>query len=293
MNRETFAHYTQQFLDFLAHDQDASAHTCRAYASDLRQYIHWWSSYEERSGHPIILDDAVRAFSHDLLQMIGSSRSAARKLSCISSYVKFLESCVGQRIPFAVPRPEQEESAPVILSRDSMQTLLTLKERTLSSMRPYRDKAILHVLYATGMRCCELVALKLADITWEHNSITIKHPHKRDRTIALSEETMKAIKLYINRERKKAQSLNEYLFLNSSYEPLTTRSIQRICNQFSRHIDEQLVITPHMLRHTCAVHRLEDGMDALDLQYMLGHATRLHVDRYVRMLRERSSADTV
>jgi len=173
---------------------------------------------------------------------------------------------------------------PTILTRDEITYLLdTLPIEEIDSRFPQRDKAIIELLYATGIKPSELTRVRMKDIYIDAYTIYIPHHH---RYVFFGRKARERVLSYINYERPHTDSMYAYAFLNYQGLPLTSRSLQRICAAFSYHLHSRTSITPHVLRHSFAYHLLEQGADQHTVQQLLGNKTRLSLDRYLQLLYE-------
>lgn len=266
--------------DFLLHvrtQKNLSDHTYRAYASDLNQFNTFWLSTTPEQN----IKEALTKFRAHLTKNKASTSTLARKLSCFNSYEKYMND-VGVTLNLDLVRPHVPTPIPQALSTTEVAFLLDhITPEQLDTTFPHRDKAMLELLYATGIRCSELIAIRLADIDMATQSIMIHTKRNRSRTVFFGAKAKEQLTLYMNTERKKAELPHEYLFLNYRHQPLTSRSIQRICNMFGALLPDKKTITPHVLRHSFAAHLLEQGTDPQMVQKLLGFSTNLSIEKYL------------
>lgn len=272
--------FYDKMTDFLLHmrtSKNLSDHTCRAYASDLNQfYVYWKESAPEAE-----LKDVLTKFKNHLTKQKASTSTLARKLSCFNSYEHYLKD-QGITLNLGLVRPHVPTPIPQALTAQEVSFLLDqIPLAQLSTTYPHRDKAILELLYATGIRCSELINIRLCDIDMTAQSIVIPNKRKQTRSVFFGNQAKEQLDLYMAHERKKAENNQEYLFLNYRKQPLTSRSIQRICNMFGSHFPTPKVITPHILRHSFAAHLLEQGAEPKTVQQLLGFTTTLSIEKYL------------
>lgn len=277
MNIQQFYANIADFLLHLRTQKNLSDHTCRAYTADLNQFhLFWLKSASDQS-----LKNALQKFRTNLIKNKASTSTLARKLSCFNSYEKY---CGHQGIilNLELVRPHVPTPIPQALTTQEIAFLLdNINTDQLSSTHPYRDKAILELLYATGIRCSELIAIRLSNIDMDGQSIIIHNKRKQSRTVFFGAKAKEQILVYLQSERKKSENVHEYLFLNYRNQPLTSRSIQRICNMFGHLLPTKKPITPHLLRHSFATHLLEQGTDPQRVQKLLGFSTSLSIEKYL------------
>ncbi len=281
MTRSQFNHYVANFIKYLSTERQASHHTIRAYKTDLTQFLDFWTHLEETNKRSFIDLAYIFEMYCNQLYQAHDTKTVARRLSCFSSLNKFL-SISGTSLNLTFSRPTIQHKSPSYLTVDEMKFLLDeLSVFQLPTQRPLRDKAILELLYSTGMKSSEIVQLRIRDIDHSYKSLTITHTKKPSRTIAMGEHAYARLMEYINKERAIVSHTEEYIFVNYKNQPITTRSIQRICNMFSSFLERSCVITPLMLRHSCARHMLDRGASVNAIQTLLGLAA-VSIEKYTK-----------
>lgn len=285
MNKERFCYYLEQFIVYLKETLRRSPHTCRAYKTDLSAIQEFWDQSDHASKS---FKQVVYAYlNHHITQKSHDKKTFARKISCLSTFEKFLahHEII---VELELKRPAIKEETPDHLTIKEILFLLDeIPEEQLPSYHPSRDKAILELLYATGIRPSELVAITLQNINLTEQTIVIPQSKKAPRVVLFGSKAASQLERYLTFERPAIVSLSEHLFLNYQAQPLTTRSIQRICNMFSTFLPRACIITPSLLRHSCAVHLLQEGSDLLLIQELLG-TTRLSAEKYLGALTKTS-----
>lgn len=272
--------FYDKMTDFLLHmrtSKNLSDHTCRAYASDLNQFYTYWQASNPQAE----LKESLNKFKNHLTKQKASTSTLARKLSCFNSYEHYLND-IGIKLNLELVRPHVPTPIPHALSAEEISFLLDqIPASQLTTTFPHRDKAILEMLYATGIRCSELINIRLCDIDMTAQSIVIPHKRKKNRVVFFGNQAKEQLELYMTKERKAAENNQEYLLLNYRKQPLTSRSIQRICNMFSSFFPKPTIITPHVLRHSFAAHLLEQGAEPKTVQQLLGFSTTLSIEKYL------------
>lgn len=277
MLRAEFHDKIADFLLSLRTEKNLSDYTSRSYASDLQQLHTFWTSTMPEAP----AQEAIAKFKAHLVKIKASNSTIARKLSCFNSYEKFLQR-QGIELNLGLVRPQVILPAPVTLSQDEINFLLDQTPiAEIKSSYPSRDKAILELLYATGIRCSEIINIRLLHVNMREQSIMIYGKRQRTRTVFFSKKAQQQLEHYLSHERKKADNNNEFLFLNYRDQPLTSRSIQRICNMFGDILPAKKVITPHILRHSFAAHLLDQGAEPKTVQQLLGFATTTSIEKYL------------
>lgn len=281
MTFEPFIITLPHFLATIQSEKNLSLHTQRAYESDLKKFQEFWKERELQENKTYTLRQAIERYIRALYHQKLSKSSIARKVSCFNTYEKYIAQSQGTRLNLRLDRPHISQKAPRSLSIADITQLLSAPPEQLDSTYPLRDSAIIALFYATGIRCSELIAIQLMDIDFENQLIRIKGRGKRDRFVPLAGKTAEKMDNYIKQERPSTEDKHEFLFLNYKNEPLTTRSVQRICASFRPLLSSKIPITPHTLRHSCAKHLLMSGTDMLQVQELLGHSTHASIEKYI------------
>lgn len=283
MTRVEYLQKITQFLTHLKIEKNISKHTQRAYQSDLDHFNIFWHSLEKKEPHTWTLRTTLERYLVSLYHKKISKNSIARKISCFSSFERFLLKD-NITINLKLHRPRIEKKLPTFLSVDEITYLLdTVPVENMPTQRPHRDKAIFELLYATGIRCSELTQIRIVDTLMHEKQLRVRGKGKKDRIVIFGTKAHEKLTTYLQNERTTALTPDEYLFLNYRNEPLTTRSIQRICSMFGSLLATPRTITPHMLRHSCATHLLNQGADLRFVQELLGHATLASTEKYTHV----------
>ncbi|MEW8977251.1 MAG: tyrosine recombinase XerC [Symbiobacterium sp.] len=301
------------FLTSLSVEKAASDHTLRSYRLDLVQFYAWLATGGtsvpvvggRRTGRtrkhdfapgeaplPAIGLAELRAVDHRTIRAYlaflqaqqFTRRSIARKLSCLRSFFKYLQKngLVPSNPVKGVQTPKLERRLPVFLDEEEIGGLLSQPDT--STPLGLRDRALLELLYATGLRVSELVALNRGDIDYTDGWVVVYGKGRKERAVPVGSEALQALGNYLAqawpelRARAPAadQALPEErqpLFLNKLGTRLTDRSVRRLLDHYVEQMALSRHISPHKLRHTFATHMLNHGADLRALQEMLGHAS--------------------
>jgi integrase/recombinase XerC len=276
LNKTIAQSKVKDFLGYLEVEKNSSKHTIRAYESDLRQLFDFWdNSIKKEPTRSNSFDDVLRRYVVSLFYKKISKTSLARKFSCLRSFQQFLQA-QGIKMHLAIKSPRADRKLPTTLTVDEVFFLLdAIKDHDLPSPYPFRDKAIFELLYATGVRCNELINIKMSDINFDEKIIRIMGKGRRERMVLFGSKATSMLEKYLSIERPnliKNQS-QEYLFLNYTGGQLTTRSVQRIFEMFRHLLRTNRNLTPHKVRHSFATHLLHEGVDLRIIQELLGHKT--------------------
>jgi len=272
-----------EFLAYIKVERNLALNTQRAYSGDLNQFIDFWKSLSTKEKKILSLRQIIERYLVSLFYKKIDKSSIARKFSCFTSFEKYLRS-QGIELLLQLTRPRLDKKLPVYLSLDEITHLLdNVTCKDLPSKRPRRDKAIFELLYATGIRCSELINIKLEDVDFENKTIRIFGKGRSERIVLFGDKAKEQVLNYIDHERKAIEDHQERLFLNYRDEPLTSRSVQRIIEMFRKFLKVERAITPHKIRHSFATHMLNRGVDLRIVQELLGHKSLSSTEKYTHV----------
>jgi integrase/recombinase XerC len=273
---KTFHNRVKDFLVFLEVEKNASEHTLRAYRADLGQLVVFWKKIIAKEKEvPCSFESVFRRYIVSLFYKKITKTTLSRKLSCMRSFAVFLRS-MGIKLSINFKAPRIDKKLPTTLSVDEIFYLLdSIKNDDLPSKFPYRDKTIFELIYATGVRCSELVSIKVTDIDFDAKAIRVFGKGKKERVVLFGEKAKDMLLKYVKIERPlQAKFKNsDFLFLNYLGGRLTARSVQRIFEMFRNFLKVDRTLTPHKIRHSFATHLLNQGVDLRIIQELLGHKT--------------------
>jgi len=280
--------YLDMFMHYLVVEKGLSLNTLDAYGRDLRRYLDYLGGRGVTAVTGIGQAE-VLGFLASLQKRGLVPRSRARVLSSVRSFHRFLlaEQHVGSDPTLLLESPKTLRSLPRLLSPQEVETLLAAPSGT--GPLAIRDRAMLEVLYATGVRVSELVGLRLADIKRDIGCLTAFGKGSKQRMVPLGEVALSALEEYLadGRALLKPAIGCPYLFLNRRGAGLSRQGFWKILRRNARQAGIGLTIYPHMLRHSFATHLLENGADLRAVQVMLGHADISTTQIYTHVIRER------
>ena len=280
-------YHLEPFLDFLALERGVRSRTCEAYGSDIRRFF----AYLEESGvggpgeigHQV-LDD----YTAHLLQQGLAATSIRRAQSALRAYFGFLtaEEIVLEDPTGRMARPAAARKLPEFLSQDEAARLVEAVDA--DSPVYWRDRAVLELLYATGMRVSELTGLSLGDLDAEHGSTLVFGKGGRERLVPIGTVALEVLARYLNSVRPRLdQGVGKgALFLNRRGTRLGRMSVWTIVSRAAARAGIERRVSPHTLRHSCATHLLEGGADLAAVQELLGHADISTTQIYTHLDRE-------
>ncbi|MDD6879018.1 MAG: tyrosine recombinase XerC [bacterium] len=260
--------YVEDFLNYLEYQKNYSIDTIHSYKIDITEYM----NYLKREEIDVFDMDyeLVRLYLMYLNDNNDKNSTISRKISALRSFYKYLlnKKYINNN-PFSlVTLPKKQRLLPRFFYYNELEELFSACD--LATPLGQRDRLILEVLYATGVRVSELVNIKLCDISEEE--IKVLGKGNKERIVRFGEYALEILDLYLNEGYKILNKKEtDFLFINNNGEQLTTRGIRYILNRIINKTTIEKKISPHMLRHTFATHLLNEGCDILTVQELLGH----------------------
>ena len=294
--------HLKAFLQYLALNRNASAHTVRAYESDLTQFLAHVAAgagVKVRDLAPRLLDRlALRGFLVDLNKHGRSRASAARKLAAVRTFLRYLrrEELIDDDPGALVATPKQDIRMPAHLSESEMSALIASPGNDTPLTR--RDQAILELFYASGLRLSELAGLDGDDVNLGAKMVRVLGKGGKERIVPFNTSAARSVREYLKdrdalvngQDRRDGRSSlprpsrrRDPLFVNYRGGRLTARSIDRLVRRYVAATSTRLGISPHALRHSFATHLLQRGADLRVIQELLGHARLSTTQRYTHV----------
>lgn len=279
------------FKNYLENEKRFSPNTVRNYISDLVQFSDFLKRVFPSGNEPSQIDVVVlRGFLGYLHSKELNKRSVMRKLASVKSFFKFLlrEGRIASNPAKIIHSPRISKNIPRVMTEEETQSVVEtpLKqergEAKKDKLKILRDNAVLEMLYATGLRASELVGLKSDNLFFEDRIIRIFGKGNKERIVPFGESAARSLMNYFA-ERKKFNYHSEYLFLNLRGGRLTSRSLQRIVEKYSRDLQSGKRVTPHTFRHSFATHLLSRGADLRTIQELLGHQSLSTTQKYTHI----------
>ncbi len=276
------------YLAMLAAERNRSAYTLRNYATDLRAYF---AFLDEKHLDVLAADrHAVRAYLASLMDANVAAGSIARKLSTLRSFYRFLQQV--ERIAVnpceGMHGPKQSRRLPSFLSEDEVSALVLAPEP--DKPQGLRNRALLELLYAAGVRVGEVFNLNVGDLELspEGGLLRVRGKGNKQRIVLVGRPAARALKRYLRKGRPElASGPQEALFLNRDGERLSTRAVQTIVRKAALAAGLDRRTHPHLLRHTFATHMLDGGADLRVVQELMGHASANTTQIYLHVTEAR------
>jgi integrase/recombinase XerC len=281
------AEYISLFLNWLEVEKGYSSHTVNAYRRDVDAFFLFVGKINSFDDLDPLL---VRSYVYQLNRR-NKSATVARKLSALRTFFRFLirEGLLAKDPMAAVSMPKQGKYIPVFLTVDEMFSLLD--EPGENDTFAERDRAIMEMLYSTGMRVAELASLNLDRINFETGIIRVLGKGGKERLVPVGSTARQKLQAYLPQRESAVQGRvlrgknveKNAVFLNGRGGRLTVRSIERIVSHYATRAGITARVTPHSLRHSFATHLLEMGADLRSVQELLGHASLSTTQKYTHL----------
>lgn len=282
----------ERYIQYLRYERNASPHTIRNYLSDLLQFRDFLS--QDHPGVQVRADriDAlsIRGFLAYLFEKEKKKTSIARKLAAVRAFFKFLgrERVIPANPAASVSTPKLPKTLPRIMTLEEINNLLDQLAQAAQNGDPAlrRDRAILELLYASGLRVSELVGLNLASVNFGDGILLVRGKGRKERIVPFGSKAKQALNEYLPvREKvlRENRTSTPALFLNARGVRLTARSVDRLVKKYVRAFGLNVRVSPHSLRHAFASHLLTEGADLRAIQEMLGHKSLATTQRYTQV----------
>jgi len=284
-------HELSDFLHYLTVERNLAHNTIISYERDLKKYAHYLRQVEQLGAWGEVERLHILHFLKFLSEQGQSARTIARHLASIRSFHQFLlrEKIVSQDPTVHIETPQFERTLPKVLSVEEVEALLSAPQTNT----PFglRDKAMLELLYATGMRVSELVQLNLADVHLTMGFVRCYGKGRKERIVPIGRMAIEALVRYLEHGRPQLvnprKRATEALFLNHYGQRLTRQGFWKILKRLAKEAGIEKELTPHTLRHSFATHLLENGADLRAVQELLGHADISTTQMYTHVTQTR------
>jgi integrase/recombinase XerC len=286
--------FVDQFIHYLSIEKNASPHTCRCYRRDLEgfeDFLKNSGTYVNSTGK-VEMEKVDRMAIRKYLSFLhrkNKKSSIARKISTLRSFFKYMvrEQVIPSNPAKGVSTPKVEKTLPTTLTVDEafrlMESPTTISEKPSegSKEKGLRDRAILELLYSSGLRVSELVGLNSNQLDLDLGIVRVMGKGRKERIVPVGTKAIKALEAYL--EKRGMLEGEEPVFINSLGGRLTARSVGRLIKRYTRHSGIFRKVSPHSLRHTFATHLLDAGADIREIQEMLGHSSLSTTQRYTHV----------
>jgi integrase/recombinase XerC len=284
--------HLKSFLAYLKLNRHLSPHTVRAYDNDVTQYLAFVASETGKKLSQLQPADlgmeSVRKHLGDLNTAGKARASVARRLSALKTFVRYLrrEELIAHDPTAMAVAPKRDHTIPVFLSEPEITRLIETPNTADALGR--RDRAILELFYASGLRLSELVAIDLEDVNLNGRMVRVMGKGRKERLLPFNQSAHDAIRAWMKdraaiRATRRSKAAGDPLFINYRGTRLTDRSVDRLLRKYVAQCSTRLGISPHALRHSFATHLLQRGADLRAIQELLGHAALSTTQRYTHV----------
>lgn len=284
--------YIDEYLTYIRAEKNFSPHTVLAYKKDLNSFLDFLQSELKVKITPdFIHRNNIKNFLIHLSQESFDPSSIERKLSALRSFFNFLQKKlkIKSNPTLSLKGPKRKRRLPLILSQAQMKNILEphLYEEKVAG---WRDRAIIELLYNTGIRLSEISSLSKEDVDFKTGEIRVLGKGNKERIVPLGENASKTLVEYLDSKDKVSSLKNketDFLFLNKYGERLSRRGIARIVKKYGAKVTEDQKTEPHILRHSFATHLLDEGANLLAVKEMLGHESLSTTQIYTHVSMDR------
>ena len=277
------------FLDYLYIEKGLSKNTVVSYKSDILDVFEW-AMDNHKISLKSIKNHEIEKYINYLFNKGFASSTINRKISSLKSFFLFLQK-KGKILENPIrelPSPKQEKKLPISMSEDDVETLLNAPIQ--DSFIGYRDKAMLELLYATGVRVSELINIKFSDIDLTRSIVKVLGKGSKERLIPFGESANEYMKIYLEHRSQRAINRSiQFIFVSTKNSKISREAFWHRIKFYSRKINISINISPHTLRHAFATHLLNRGADLRSVQLLLGHSDLSTTQIYTHIAKQRLS----
>lgn len=275
----------EKYLDYLKYERKLSDNTYKSYEDNLKML----SNYFDKTLTKELTSEQLKEYFYGLNL---SSKTKAHYITVFNSYYNFLtrENIISKNPLCGIKMPKLEKKLPNYLTVEEIDKLLNIK---LEKSTDYRNKAMLELLYATGMRISELTNLQISQIDFDDDLVRVMGKGKKERIIPLNDIAIKCLKEYINDYRPFLLKLNtsEYVFINNFGGTISRQGFFKILKKLCNKAGIKKEVSPHTLRHSFATHLLNNGADLRIIQELLGHENLVTTEIYAHLQNKKIKDD--
>lgn len=277
----------EQFRAYILVEKNFSQYTAKSYASDVMSFLIWL----EETNVGSVDYNKIREYLRFIHKYNYKKTTIARKISALRTFYKYLyrERVVEVNPVSNISAPKKGKSLPKFLDKDEIEQILN--NVNIENPAGFRNRAILELLWATGMRISELSGLNFGDLNLEHNEIKVFGKGSKERIVLISERAKSYIQRYIEHARRLVakdfppppQDEDSPVFINNTGYRLNPKTIRNVINSIVDKISLPKKVTPHMFRHSFATYLIENGADLRVVQELLGHASISNTQIYTHI----------
>lgn len=276
----------EDFLVFLINVKGIAENTEISYRRDLNNMLHFFEKSDISSVKNITFTN-INSYILYMEKQGKSPSSVSRNISCMRSFFRYLlnKGEIQTDPTMLVTMPKVEKKQPEVVSANTMEMLI--KAPSTKDAKGIRDKAMIQLLYATGMRVSEIIRLSLEDLNMDMRYIILKN-NKKDRIVSFDTKTKNILKKYLSESRNiLADEKIENLFVNCNGKEMTRQGFWKIIKGYAKEIGIPKDISPHTLRHSFGAHLMENGADIKTVSEAMGHSDISYTNIYAKMTEDK------
>lgn len=277
--------YISKYLGYIEYERGLSKNTINSYAYDLKEF----DLYFNQNIINLTYDDIQKYLDYISDK---SARTTAHHITVLNAFYKFLvdESIIDNNPCLNIVNTKIPRKLPNYLTEEEINNLLNVN---LVTAYDYRNKAMLELLYATGLRISELINLKINDIDYNECFLRVFGKGKKERIVPIGDVALKYLTIYANNYRDQilGNSVSDYLFISNAKKNISRQGFFKILKVESSRAGIKKVVSPHVLRHSFATHLLANGADLRIIQELLGHENLITTEIYAHLINEKLKDD--
>lgn len=277
----------EDFKSYIIAEKNFSKHTAKAYCSDILSFLVWM---DEQCCEDVNFSK-VRDYMHFIQRFNYKKTTISRKIASLRTFYKYLyrERKVDSNPAMSLTNPKRPKSLPKFLTPDEVEQILN--NTKIETPSGYRNRTILELLWATGMRISELAGLNFGDLNLEENEIRVFGKGSKERIVLITDRAKNYLERYIESARAlipkgfptPPMDEDSPVFINNTGYRLQTKTVRKVINEIVEKINLPKHVTPHVFRHSFATHLIENGADLRIVQELLGHASISNTQIYTHV----------
>lgn len=273
----------EKYLKYLQYQKNYSMNTIESYQKDIHEFLEY--AIEKNIKIYVITYDEIRMYLKYLSDKKNTNATISRKISALRGFYRFIqnENKIDNNPFLLINLPKKDKKLPRFFYYNELEELFATPR--LNTPLGQRDRLILEMLYATGVRVSELINIKVSDIS--DHTIKVLGKGNKERIVRFGDYCEEILNMYLKDGHYRLNSNSDYLFLNNNGEKLTDRGVRYILDRIISKTSLEKKISPHMLRHSFATHLLNEGCDILTVQELLGHESLTATSIYTHVTNDR------
>ena len=277
--------WKEKFIQYLRHEKNYSSHTEISYLNDLTHFEEFIHAECGDTDMKEIDSDMIRIWISRLMEAGMKPRTVNRKLSSLKSFFRYLKKngIIAQNPAERVSGPKTTKRLPAFVNYEDMNEVIDDSLAYADDFAGHRDRFLIELLYLTGMRRAELIALKDSDVDFSSNTLRVTGKRNKQRLIPFSDDTKEKLQQYIKKRDQEITNKSASLFVKENGAPLYPKLVYRIVHHHLNSISTLSKKSPHVLRHSFATGMLNNGAEINAVKELLGHASLASTEIYTHV----------